>query len=114
MRPSIPHIIAVALLVVVCRGAVDQAGAKVVRDGKGATPANPAVEAGGLRRQSAAPPQIPYSLIGAIAGQDRWIGACSIWQSGLLDSLSVHRARARTTLRPFNDTPFTRFPRVVK
>jgi hypothetical protein len=116
MRPNIANIIAVALLVVACRGVVEQAAAKVVRDGKGATPANPAVEAGGIRRLPATPPQVPYSLIGAIASQDRWIGSCSIWQWGLLNSLSGHHTGgdARTVLRTFDHAQFNRLPKVVK
>jgi hypothetical protein len=99
-----PPIIAAALVLVICLAALDQAKARVVRDDQGA-PANPAVEAGGHRLLTAPSPSVPYSLIGAMANEDRWVGACSIWPWKLLDRFSLRPggARARMTIRPFEE-----------
>jgi hypothetical protein len=115
MRPRIQYIIVTALALVVCRAAFDQAAAKVVRDNKG-TPANPAIEAGGHHLATTSSPQFPYSLIGATANEDRWIGTCSIWPWQSLDSFFLHRhgRRERMTPRRFDDAPFNRFPPLVK
>jgi hypothetical protein len=80
MRPTIPLLIAAALVLVFCHGMTDQAVAKVVRTGK-TTPSNPAVEEGGLHLAPGhPPPPVPYSLIGALALDNQGVGRCSFWQ----------------------------------
>jgi hypothetical protein len=110
MSPRIQYIIASALVLVVCRAAFDQAGAKVVRNDKGA-PANPAVEAGGRHLSTAQSLLFPYSLIGAIANDERWIETCGIWPRR---SLHNHGFNERKAERPFEDGRFSRFPPLVK
>jgi hypothetical protein len=78
MRPTIPLTIAAALVLVLCQEMSDQAVAKVVRTGRGA-PSNPTVEEGGLHLAPAPPPQIPYSLIGALALDNQVVGRCGFW-----------------------------------
>ena len=78
MRPTIPLIIATALVLVLCQEMTDQAVAKVVRTGRSA-PANPAVEEGGLHLVPGPPPPIPYSLIGALALNNQVVGRCAFW-----------------------------------
>jgi hypothetical protein len=77
MRPLLRPIVAV-LVFILCQQ-VSQAMARVVRDGKTA-PSNPAVEAGGTRPAPQSPPQVPYSLIGALASEEAaqsaaWVAA---------------------------------------
>jgi hypothetical protein len=115
MRPPLQHLIATALVLVVCHAAFNQAAAKVVRDNKG-KPANPAIEAGGHHLLTASSAQFPYSLIGATANDERWIGACNIWPWKSLDAFALHRhtPHSRMTPRPFDDPPFNRFTPLVK
>jgi hypothetical protein len=78
VRPRIAPVVAAALVLVAGQHPADQATAKVVRDGKSA-PANSAVDAGGTRLHPGRPPQIPYSLIGAISSDSHWFAPCVFW-----------------------------------
>jgi hypothetical protein len=112
MRPRIHHFIAIALVLVVGHAAFDQAGAKVVHDGKGA-PANPAIEMGGLHVPAGPSAQFPYSLVGAIANQNRQVGACDVWSWRSSDRFALHR-RSRMMARRFEAARFSRFHPPVK
>ena len=92
MSPRTIAIIAAALILVLGRAAFDTGSATVVRDAKGAT-ANPAVEKGGYHPQPMAPPPVPYSLIGAIADDNRWFPSCLAWPLSRFRPLSLHGHR---------------------
>ncbi len=92
MRPHVTRSIAAALVLILCRGAVDTGAARVIRDDRSG-PANPAVEVGGHRLSSGPPPAIPYSLIGAIADEHRWFTDCAVWPWNLFGSISFRRHR---------------------
>src|SRR5580698_11671641 len=103
MRPTIPLIIAAALVFILGQGMDSQA--KVVHTGK-AAPANPAVEVGGYRVRPGVVPPIQYSMILAPAGQwvtpgftpwsatqgswlasqSRWFRQCRTWPWGFFGS----------------------------
>jgi hypothetical protein len=115
MHQRIRPIIAAALVLVVCRAAFDQAGAKVVRDDKG-SPANPAIEAGGHHLPTSQSARFPYSLIGVIAGEDLRIGTCDIWPWRSFEAFSFHRlgAHRRMTVRRLDRAAFHRISPLVK
>jgi len=82
MYPRIRPIVAAAVVLVLCRAPAHQGAARIIRDGKD-RPTNPAVEAGGyplpFRRDDTGPLVIPYSLIGAIWAENRWLPPCIVW-----------------------------------
>src|SRR3954452_856629 len=78
MCPRATLVLAAALVPLLCQ----PLAAKVVRDGKTSS-SSPAVEAGGFRLAPQPPPSIPYSLIGAIAGDGYGSNQCAAplpWQ----------------------------------
>jgi hypothetical protein len=81
-----------ALALVLGQAACGQPMAKVVRDGK---PSNPAVEAGGYRPPVQPPPDVPYSLTGAVAASEgTWFTHYALWPwRMMLDSLSFRPRR---------------------
>jgi hypothetical protein len=108
MRPRLLPIFVAALAGLVWWGAGDPAGAGIVRDGK-ASPANPAIEAGGVHPMTRAAPPVPYSLIGAIANEGYWRGS---WQYGQWPLLQLtgsrrHALQERMMFRSFNALPPT-------
>lgn len=109
------QLIVAAVILAVLRANLDPAGARIVRDDKG-PPANPAIQTGGLQLLTGPAPQIPYSLIGAIASDNRWVGGCNIWSWRLFDAFSLQRfgTRTRIFVKPFGDAPFNRFPPSAK
>src|ERR1700733_1331997 len=110
MRPTIPLIIAAALVLALGQGMASQATAKVVRNPKGVA-SNPAVEVGGYHVRRGATPPIQYTLLLAPAGQwltpgispwsasqgswlaaqSRWFRPCAIWPWSFFGSPSFHR-----------------------
>jgi hypothetical protein len=78
MRPRLSYVLTVAVVSLLSQTAINPGVAKVVRDGNGPV-SNPAVEAGGHRLPSLAPPPVPYSLIGAIVLESQWMLQCAAW-----------------------------------
>jgi hypothetical protein len=109
MRPRITHIIAAALVLVVCRATFEPTGARVTRDDKG-TPANPAIEAGGHHLTNKNAAAIPYSFIGAISSESNPVGSCSIGSWRRLEALVLHRhgIRGRAIVRRISTIPINR------
>ncbi|MEA2739551.1 MAG: hypothetical protein QOH05_2858 [Acetobacteraceae bacterium] len=106
MLPGIMRIVAGAFVLVLCRGAVDQGQATVVRDNRTA-PANPAVEAGGHHPRSREAPYFPYSLIGAIASESQWCVPIIAWPWRLFGSASrSHDMRNRIRAVGSGERPF--------
>jgi hypothetical protein len=88
------HALVLAIIFLLCRTAVDQGAARVVR-GSDAAISNPAVEVGGHPLPPQAPPAIPYSVIGAIVSEGSWLMQCSLepWrQFGSLRWFGHHRS----------------------
>jgi hypothetical protein len=105
MRPTIPFLVAAALVLSLGQGISSQTTAKVVRDAKAAA-SNPAVEVGGYHIRPGVVPPIQYSMILAPAGQwltpgivpwgvgqgswlasqSRWLRQCAFWPWGFFGS----------------------------
>ncbi len=77
MRPCLPHVLAAALVLFLCRTAEDQGVARVVLDSKDEH-ANPGVDGGGHHLPPQPPKGVPYSLIAAIASEGRWLEQCAM------------------------------------
>jgi hypothetical protein len=109
MRPRILYIIAAALVLVVCRTAFDDAGAKITRDGKG-SPSNPPVEAGGYHLTKGTSAPVSYSLVGAVANESQWVGTCSGGPWRLFDMISQQRngIHGKAFVRRINANRFNR------
>jgi len=76
VRPPRRSILFAALVLVLCRAALDQGTAKVVQDGKAAH-SNPAVDHGGVRPRARAEPNVQYVLEGSIASDGQWPTGCA-------------------------------------
>src|SRR5271165_4622600 len=94
MCPRIRPIMAAAVVLVLCRAAVDQGTAKIIRNGKDG-PVHAAAEAGGhplpLRGNDNGPPVvIPYTLIGPISAENGWFPPWVVWPWRMVSPFPMH------------------------
>jgi hypothetical protein len=92
MHPHIVRLVALTLVLGLCRAETDQGHATVIRDGTG-NPATPAIESGGHRLPPSHLPPVPYSLIGAPQTESHWYPAFVAWPWRALRSFSLHGHR---------------------
>lgn len=111
MRPRIMRIIAAVLVLVVCRAAVDQARATVVRDGRAGS-GNPSVEAGGHPVAPGKPPLVPYSLIGAVQAESQWWIPNFTWPWRMFGSFGTHRRHSERFRETWPDNRSPHVPRL--
>lgn len=88
MRRRITYILTAAMIL--CLSAANLVSAKVVSDNKAAV-ANPAVEAGGRHLSPGQPGRVPYSLIGAISAEGRWLTDCVAWPWNFVRGIAIAR-----------------------
>lgn len=89
MGARIRPMVVAAVVLVLCRVAMDRGEATVVRDGKAT---NPAVQAGGQPLRSTAPQdRISYNLVGAIGSNNGWWASGALWPWSALGWFPWHR-----------------------
>lgn len=103
MRPGIALLLAALLLPA---GGIFAPGAATVIRGTTTSSTNPAVEAGG-HRVTKVSPDVPYSVVGAIAIEEDWFGRCLTWPWRLLHGISG-RHHAPSHLGPLQGAPSRR------
>jgi|SRR4051794_8555353 hypothetical protein len=115
MMPRIRPMVAIVLILVFCRAAMDQGEAKVVHSGKNG-PINPSVEEGGYHLPSGPPIDIPYSYIGAMQSGYGWFSPCVLWSWNLFSPFRPHRHRPIAPLIRVSprQAPLMRLPAPVR